>query len=280
MRLEETSAAVRDATPAEYAEFVVWITELGGTTVLMVLLAVLFWCGDRRRTALVTSYAVAGLALVLTLKTLFGLPRPPADALLVSLEGAREGYGFPSGHAFAAAVVYGGLVSVYDRRGDPLAVAGAGTLVAAVSLSRVALGVHYLSDVIAGAVLGIAFVIAMDRLTGGDPTTGFAIALVLAVPAVVVAGGTEDSLLGLGGSIGGLLGSRQLTALPDLRSRLEGAILVAVGGGFVVVLRGLEAIVGAVEPLLVVLYALLIAGILLVPALVGGLEFDALESPR
>ncbi|MDS0475584.1 phosphatase PAP2 family protein [Natrinema sp. 1APR25-10V2] len=280
MRLEEASATVRNAVPAEHAEIVVWITELGGTTALMFLLAVLFWCGSRRRNALVISYAVAGLALVLTLKTLFALPRPPADAMLVSLEGAREGYGFPSGHAFAAAVVYGGLVSAYDRCDDWRAVLGASTLIAAVSLSRVALGVHYLGDVLVGAALGIVFVVAMDRLTGGDPTVGFAIALVLAVPAVVVAGGTEDSLLGLGGSIGGLLGSRRLSALPELRSRLEGALLVAVGGGFVVVVRGLESIVGSIEPLLVVLYAVLLAGVVLAPAAVGRFEFGALESTR
>ncbi|MFC6767966.1 phosphoesterase PA-phosphatase, partial [Natrinema soli] len=77
MRLEEQSAAVRDAVPVEYAEFVAVVTELGGTTVLMFLLAVLFWCADRRRSALVISYAVAGLALVLSLKAVFALPRPP-----------------------------------------------------------------------------------------------------------------------------------------------------------------------------------------------------------
>jgi len=141
MRLREQSTVVRNVVPTEYAEVVVFITELGGTTLLMFLLAVLFWCADRRRSALVISYAVAGLALLLSLKAVFELPRPPADAMLLPLEGEREGYGFPSGHAFAAAaVVYGGLVSVYDRGDDWRAVAGVSTLVVAVSLSRVALG--------------------------------------------------------------------------------------------------------------------------------------------
>jgi len=197
MRLREQSTVVRNVVPTEYAEVVVFITELGGTTLLMFLLAVLFWCADRRRSALVISYAVAGLALLLSLKAVFELPRPPADAMLLPLEGEREGYGFPSGHAFAAAVVYGGLVSVYDRGDDWRAVAGVSTLVVAVSLSRVALGVHYLGDVIVGAVLGIAFIGVMNRLTRGDPTIGFGIALALAVPAAAVVG-TTDALLGLG----------------------------------------------------------------------------------
>ncbi|MGM0387849.1 MAG: phosphatase PAP2 family protein [Natrinema limicola] len=278
MRLEEQSALVRDAVTAEYAEVVVFITELGGTTALMLLLAVLFWLSSRRRSALVISYAVAGLALMLSLKTLFALPRPSADAMLVALEDERTGYGFPSGHAFAAAVVYGGLVSAYDRTRDRRALLAAGTLVVLVSLSRVVLGVHYLGDVIVGSVLGVAFVVAMDRLTGGDPTIGFAVAFVFSVPAVVIASGTTDSLLGLGGSIGGLLGSRRLSALPELRSRLEGLVLFVVGGGFVAVVQAAESAVEAVEPLLVVLYAILVASILLAPAAVGRLEVDVLES--
>ncbi|WP_254524814.1 phosphatase PAP2 family protein [Natrinema caseinilyticum] len=253
MRLEDGSATLRNAIPAEYGEFVAVVTELGGTTVLTLLLAVLFWCSDRRRSALVISYAVAGLGLLLSIKTLMALPRPPEDAMLVALEGERDGYGFPSGHAFAATVVYGGLVAAYDRLGDWRAVAGASTLVAAVSLSRVVLGVHYLGDVIVGVALGIAFVIAMNRLTGGDPTNGFTIAVCLSIPAVFIVGGTEDALLGLGGSVGGLVASRRLAALPELRSRLEGGVLVGVGGSFVAVVRELESVVAPVDPLLVVL---------------------------
>ena len=278
MRLEEQSTLVRDAVSAEYADLVVFVTELGGTTALMLLLAVLFWWSSRRRSALVISYAVAGLALMLSLKTLFALPRPPADAMLVALEDERTGYGFPSGHAFAATVVYGGLVSVYDRTRDSQALFASGTLVVLVSLSRVALGVHYLGDVIVGAALGVAFVVVMNRLTDGDPTTGFAIALVLSIPAVVIVGGTTDPMLGLGGSIGGLLGSRRLPALPALRSRLEGLVLLTVGGGFVAVVQIAETVVETVEPLLVVLYAILLVGIFLAPAAVGRLEVDALES--
>jgi len=87
MRLREQSTVVRNVVPTEYAEVVVFITELGGTTLLMFLLAVLFWCADRRRSAPVISYAVAGLALLLSLKAVFELPRPPADAMLLLLEG-------------------------------------------------------------------------------------------------------------------------------------------------------------------------------------------------
>ncbi|QRV14028.1 phosphatase PAP2 family protein [Haloterrigena salifodinae] len=274
MRLEEQSVIVRDLFPAEYADLVVAVTELGGTTVLMVVLAVLFWSGWRRQSALVISYAVAGLALLLSIKALLGLPRPPEDALLIPLEEEREGYGFPSGHAFAATVVYGGLVAAYDRTRDVRSLAAAGTLVALVSLSRVVLGVHYLGDVIVGAVLGVAFLVAMARLTGGDPRRGFAIAFGLALVTVVIAGASEDSLLGLGGAIGGLCSAGWIDRLPDLRTRLETGALVAVGSGGAAAIQVAEAAVSFV-PALVALYAALVAWVFLAPIAVGRLGIGA-----
>ncbi|MDQ2049478.1 phosphatase PAP2 family protein [Natronolimnohabitans sp. A-GB9] len=268
MRLEDESEPIRGAVPAEYADVVVAITELGGPTTLMVLLAVLFWCHDRRRSALVISYAVAGLGFMLTLETVLGLPRPPESALLTPLE--IDGYGFPSGHAFAATVVYGGLISVFDRLRDWRAMTAAAAIIVAISLSRVVLGVHYLGDVIVGIVLGIVFVAAMNRLTRSIPTLGFAIAAVFAVPAVFLTGGTTDSVLALGGAIGGVLTAGRIDRLPALRSRLEGLVLVAVGGGIVVGLRTMETVV-EVAPLLVALYAVLVAWVFSAPLVVGRL---------
>ncbi|AEH37073.1 phosphatase PAP2 family protein [Halopiger xanaduensis] len=270
MRLEEASAVVREGFPAEYVDWMLAITELGGTTVPLVVLAVLFWLAgkDRRRPALVVSYAVAGLGFVLAIKALFGLPRPP-DAVVyeaVELEGANDG--FPSGHAFAATVVYGGLCAAYERVRDPRALLAVGAVVALVALSRVVLGVHYLGDVLAGIALGVGFLAAMGRLTGGDPAVGFRWALAFAVPAVILTGAGEDALLGLGGAVGGALATHAVDYRVPLRSRLEGAALVAVGGSGAAVAQLLESVT-AVVPLLVGLYAALVAWILLAPVAVA-----------
>ncbi|WP_440771088.1 phosphatase PAP2 family protein [Natronorubrum sp. DTA28] len=277
MRLEEESAVIRDAISAEYADIVVAVTELGSPTTLLVLLAVLFWCGSRRRSALVISYGVAGLGFMLALETLLGLPRPPESVYLTSID--VEGYGFPSGHAFASVVVYGGLVSAYDRLRDPIALLSAGALVVAVSLSRVVLGVHYLGDVVVGAILGVAFVTTMSRVCRGMPTIGFAVALALAIPAVYVTGAAAYAILALGAAIGGLLTTGWIDRLPRLRSRLEGAVLVAVGITVIVALRIVETIVD-VTPLLVALYAVLVAWIVFAPALVDRVGGTILGSPR
>ncbi|HEX2507845.1 MAG TPA: phosphatase PAP2 family protein, partial [Miltoncostaeaceae bacterium] len=67
----------------------------------------------------------------------------------------------PSGHAATAAAAAGVVALLHPRLRAPLA-----ALVAAIALSRVYLGVHYPSDVIVGAALGLAIawiVVALAR---------------------------------------------------------------------------------------------------------------------
>jgi undecaprenyl-diphosphatase len=101
------------------------------------------------------------------------LPDPVASA---------PGLSFPSGHAQAAIVCYSLLLVVLapmlGRRALRVAGAAAALMVVAIGFSRVALGVHYVSDVLGGYVLGAAWVAAMtavftawrrDRGPGADP---------------------------------------------------------------------------------------------------------------
>lgn len=75
------------------------------------------------------------------------------------------GLSFPSGHAQSAVVTYATLLLLFwsamrsvCRR---VAVTAAAVMVLGIGLSRVALSVHYVSDVLAGYVLGLAWVVAM-----------------------------------------------------------------------------------------------------------------------
>jgi len=76
-----------------------------------------------------------------------------------------QGLSFPSGHAQSAIVGYSLLLLVYlpglSGAWRRVAVAGAVLMVLAIGFSRVALGVHYVSDVWAGYVLGAAWLAAM-----------------------------------------------------------------------------------------------------------------------
>lgn len=103
----------------------------------------------------------------MAIKPLFGLPRPPGgDAVAVGSllpvgEGAAyaaiataEGFGFPSGHALNAALVWGGLAWAIRLSSPRRRTVAAAVVVVLVSVSRLVLGVHYLIDVVVGAGLG------------------------------------------------------------------------------------------------------------------------------
>jgi membrane-associated phospholipid phosphatase len=92
------------------------------------------------------------------LKLLFHRPRP--ELAFIHL----DTYSFPSGHAASSVAIYGVLAFLFVRRRSWPARAGvvsaAAVLVAVVGFSRIYLGVHYLSDVLAGFSLGAAWLFA------------------------------------------------------------------------------------------------------------------------
>lgn len=135
------------------------ITALGGTTVLLLMTlaaAGYLIIDDRRRTALFISVAVGGGTLIGNLaKLVVARPRPDLVAHLVEV----QTYSFPSGHATSAAVTYltlGALLArVQPRRRIKAYIIGVALgLTLLVGTSRVYLGVHWPSDVLAGWVLG------------------------------------------------------------------------------------------------------------------------------
>lgn len=134
-----------------------WITSLGEPQLVGALLLVaclVLWLTQRK-------YAIAGLlasslgaAVFVTLgKLAFQRPRP-LEAVLI-----EASYSFPSGHATIAVAFYGFLGYVLIRCTARRALritllVASGVLVLAMGLSRIGLGVHYLSDVWAGYLLG------------------------------------------------------------------------------------------------------------------------------
>ena len=82
------------------------------------------------------------------------------DALVV-----EPGTSFPSGHTQAAIVGYGVLLlvllPVIARRHRPWVFAAAVAMVVLIGFSRIALGAHYLSDVVGAALIGSAWLLAM-----------------------------------------------------------------------------------------------------------------------
>jgi len=121
--------------------------------------ALLLWRG-RRRLALWTLLTIWGAALLgVLLKTLVGRARPD----LVDAVATAPGRSFPSGHALnsmvGCAVLLLLVTPLLRRPWRVVAIAVAILIPLVVAFARVGLGVHYLSDVVAGQLLGLGWVV-------------------------------------------------------------------------------------------------------------------------
>lgn len=135
------------------------------------MLGWLLWSG-RRHTAAVLSGAIGG-AVVLneTLKLHFHRARPTVPWAI----GDERTYSFPSGHSLFAVTLYGVLVYLALRRGVSVrrrvsVVVTALVMVVGIGLSRIYLGEHFPTDVLAGYGVGlvwVAGVAGMDRVWRG-----------------------------------------------------------------------------------------------------------------
>jgi len=101
-----------------------------------------------RQAARVEITVLALMGVVAALKFAFRRRRPTGQRGRLYLE--LDAHSFPSGHAARAAALAVTLGAL-----DPALGVGLGVWAALVSLSRVALGIHYVSDVAGGAIVGI-----------------------------------------------------------------------------------------------------------------------------
>lgn len=135
-------------TPEAYRLWEIF-TNFGGNYYLYMIPALL-WCVDYRTGLRMLAVFCAALILNTALKEAFSAPRPfQLDDRIVSP--GERGYGLPSGHAQLAVVFWGFVANWVDRRWFWwVAVA----IMFLMGLSRVVLGVHFPSDVLAGWALG------------------------------------------------------------------------------------------------------------------------------
>ena len=129
---------------------------------ILVLPAALWvWHQRHGRLALYLVVTTLGGGLLDTIvKEVVGRDRPS----LVDPVATAHGKSFPSGHAMSSVIAYGALLLVFlpviARRYRPAVFSGAVVLVLAIGFSRLALGVHYITDVVGGYVLGLAWLAA------------------------------------------------------------------------------------------------------------------------
>lgn len=146
------------------------VTSLGGYAVLtLVTAAVAVFFGLTRKPLagwVLIGATLGGWAMMKFLKWLFQRERP------MTIPGIADGesQSFPSGHAMLSAIVYltvGSILSCFltEKRQQAYVLSVALTVTLLVGVSRVYLGVHYPTDVLAGWSLGLAWGIVCTILT-------------------------------------------------------------------------------------------------------------------
>ncbi|MFC3927143.1 phosphatase PAP2 family protein [Streptococcus caprae] len=152
-------SAMRGDLPAGLTTFFSTITVIGNTLTQVILvvvafLALYFWKQWKAEGGFVAVSGIAAACFILTFKYIYRRDRPSITHLVEA-----HGYSFPSGHSMGTMLIIGSLiVIVHQRMKAGLARTFCELLLACliglIGLSRIYLGVHYPTDVIAGFTLG------------------------------------------------------------------------------------------------------------------------------
>jgi len=141
-------------------QFMLGITFWGEPSVLLIICLLLgIWWLIKQQRAEATTLAIAGvgaLGLNYLLKVLFGRARPALWERVLDV----GQYSFPSGHAMISMVIYG-MIGYFLVKRFPrwrvLTIIGTVLLITIIGLSRLYLGVHWPTDVLAGYAGGIVW---------------------------------------------------------------------------------------------------------------------------
>lgn len=226
------------------------LTEFGAETIQLPLIAFLYWCGKKRIAILIGISFFSGMVVNQLLKITFCVQRPflrfeNLAAVAEALPGA-SGFSFPSGHTAGAISVYGMIAMLTEKRWLKVVMV---SLIAAVGISRLYLGVHTPTDVLAAIVIGTLILIAVriaSRSLAANPALknrflllGFTLLLISMLYALLkpYPEGTgaflrSDVMKTVGAALGGLIGFR----VEESKLRFEapkswlGKILVFIPG--------------------------------------------------
>ena len=183
------------------------VTLFGEEMLMIAILGFLYWCFDKQAAKRIGTCIMAGILLNPMLKNIALRRRPyfdnpgirclkPADSSADIYDVAAQGYSFPSGHSTNSAILYGSFPIQWKKRGLRIV---AFVVPFLVGLSRVALGVHYPTDVLAGWVTGAASLLLISYFQSRVKNENMfhLILFLLALPGIFYCH-TSDYFTGLG----------------------------------------------------------------------------------
>lgn len=143
-----------------------YVTEFGDAFVFFILILLVFSLTKSKKYTVLLSLNLAGIAMLnFLLKNIFTRERPVGIASIL-----ETGFSFPSGHSSVSAAFYIYLAYIIVANVNKkwikcITIAFFSALVLSIGISRVYLGVHYASDVIAGITLGLIYTILFIHFT-------------------------------------------------------------------------------------------------------------------
>lgn len=146
-------------------------TQFGAIWFAIVVLIAVYRFHDREDALALGGLLIAGTATWRLIKEVYVVPRPDQPMVdptvypfifreLFDILVVDAGPGFPSGHAVTTTILYFGLATHLTLGRSWIRYAAATFLVAFVGFTRITLGIHFLTDVIAGALIGHLLLLA------------------------------------------------------------------------------------------------------------------------
>lgn len=143
----------------------IFISFLGSAITLITLsLASIFLIKDKKYSKLIMLNLALSFILNKILKLIIARPRPPRLRLVI-----ENGYSFPSGHSMVSFAFYGFLIYLINKNLKnkkikyPLIIL-LSLLILLIGISRIYLGVHYVTDVLGGYIIGLIYLIVFIKI--------------------------------------------------------------------------------------------------------------------
>lgn len=249
-------AAVQSIGSAVMDKVMLFFTFFGEETCCILLLIGVYWCWNKRLGEYMLFSLYTAMSLNGLMKDLICRPRPflnenfsdlrylKTKGLLVDTEHLSDSWSFPSGHSQTAGSIYGSLM---NGRRPWVKICGV-VIILLVMTSRVYLGVHYPTDTIVGAVLGLlcAWVCGLLFRRFYQHRILLLGAAVLLSGLMLLVNPSGDSIKTLAMGVGAVLGMWLEDGLVEFRSAngfFGGALRLVVGFVLIMAIRiGLKAV--------------------------------------
>ncbi|MEK7624966.1 MAG: phosphatase PAP2 family protein [Patescibacteria group bacterium] len=171
LQLSAFLISIRDAFTVKVFIGITWLGEIPTVLVLALAVSILLWQSKKFLPIIALWITIIGSeSVTFALKLLLHRPRPLNAAIL------ETSNSFPSGHATIAVAFYGFLAflllqKISRKLHRSLIITLTSIIILAIGFSRLYLGVHYLSDVLAGYLVGLTWLIIGIRLSSRDTST-------------------------------------------------------------------------------------------------------------